>query len=379
MTDILPIFAKKTSAFGALIIVASLLTACGGHGEQQTASVTTQPDVKTQAQLFTVHKQELPVYALFPASVITADQISISSRVMGYVRSVDVHEGQSVKAGTTLLTIDSTDVTGAINQARAQVNKAYAALADAKNNYERYRALYKESAVPKQVFEQMQTAYKVAQSNFAAAKAALNQAQSQLTYVKIKAPFSGTITSRMIDAGQLATPGTPLMTLQGSGHKQVEVQLTGQAFATLKLGEPVIVRYTDFDGKQHQFKGPVERMVDATDPITHTHTVKIGVPENVDVRSGNYVVVEIAVAHEMGMLVPPDAIQNRGGIRGVFVLDDHNRAWFRMVRLGHVIDGKQVILSGLVPGERIVLQSSHRLQNGIIVTNAPATNEKSAS
>lgn len=378
MSDHNRAFAKKTVGVAALLAIASVLSACGGHDEHP-ALASSQPELKTQAELFKVQNQSLPVFALFPGSVITSDQISISSRVMGYVRSVDVHEGQTVKSGDTLLTIDSTDVTSAINQAQAAVNKAWAALADAKNNYERYANLYKENAVPKQMFEQMQTAYKVAQSNYSAAIAGLKQAKSQLTYVKITAPFSGTITSRSVDPGQMATPGLPLMTLQGSGQKQVEVQLSSQAFATLKLGDPVTVRYTDFQGGQHQFQGTVERMVDATDPVTHTHTVKIGVPENVKVRSGNYVVVEIAVAHETGMLVPLSAIHDRGGIRGVFVLDDQNRAWFRMVRLGHVIDGKQVILSGLVPGERLVTKSDDRLQNGIVVTNASADKEQPAS
>lgn len=378
MSDHNRAFAKKTVGVAALLAIASVLSACGGHDEHP-ALASSQPELKTQAELFKVQNQSLPVFALFPGSVITSDQISISSRVMGYVRSVDVHEGQTVKSGDTLLTIDSTDVTGAINQAQAAVNKAWAALADAKNNYERYANLYKENAVPKQMFEQMQTAYKVAQSNYSAAIAGLKQAKSQLNYVKITAPFSGTITSRSVDPGQMATPGLPLMTLQGSGQKQVEVQLSSQAFATLKLGDPVTVRYTDFQGEQHQFQGTVERMVDATDPVTHTHTVKIGVPENVNVRSGNYVIVQIAVAHETGMLVPLTAIHDRGGIRGVFVLDDQNRAWFRMVRLGHVIDGKQVILSGLVPGERLVTQSDDRLQNGIVITNAPAAKEQPAS
>lgn len=378
MPAINSVFTKRATGVAALLAIASVLSACGGHDEH-TATAPTEPELKTHAELFQVHDQSLPVFALFPGSVITSDQISISSRVMGYVRSVDVHEGQSVKSGATLLTIDSTDVTGAISQARAEVNKATAALSDAKNNYDRYASLYKENAVPKQMYEQMQTAYKVAQSNYAAAQAGLKQAESQLTYVKITAPFSGTITSRMVDPGQMATPGFPLLTLQGSGQKQVEVQLNSQAFATLKLGEPVTVRYTDFQGEQHQFQGPVERMVDATDPVTHTHTVKIGVPENVNVRSGNYVVVEIAVAHETGMLVPLAAIHDRGGIRGVFVLDDQNKAWFRMVRLGHMVDDEQVVLSGLVPGERLVTQSDDRLQNGIVITNAPAAKEQPAS
>lgn len=370
----------QTTGVVSLIGLSLLLAGCGGNGDSPSTSAASPIELNAQAQVFTVQNQSLPVLAQFPGSVITSDQVSVTTRVMGYVRSVDVHEGEIVKTGQTLLSIDATDVTGAINQARAEVNKALAGLADAKGNYERYQTLYQQNAVPKQMFEQMQTAYKVAQSNYAAADAALKQAQAQLTYVKITAPFAGTITSRMVDPGQIANPGTPLLTLQGSGQKQVEVQVNSQAFATLKLGEPLTVHYTDFTGEQHQFEGAVERMVDATDPVTHTHTVKIGVPDAIDVRSGNYVVVAVAVAHETGIVIPASALHERGGIRGVFVLDAQNIAWFRMVRLGARLNDQQVVLAGLVAGDRLVTEANARLQNGVHITpTAPSATESPAS
>ncbi|OYV47281.1 MAG: hypothetical protein B7X12_01850 [Halothiobacillus sp. 20-53-49] len=184
---ILKLKSLQTSGILSLIAASLLLAGCGGQGESPSASTASAVEIKALAQVFTVQNQSLPVLAKFPGSVITSDQVSVTSRVMGYVRSVDVHEGQAVKAGQTLLTIDAADVTGAINLARAEVNKALAGLADAKGNYERYQTLYQQNAVPKQMFEQMQTAYKVAQSNYAAADAALKQAQAQLTYVKCKA------------------------------------------------------------------------------------------------------------------------------------------------------------------------------------------------
>lgn len=376
---ILKLKSLQTTGVLSLIGLSLLLAGCGGHGDSPSTSAL-PVEIKAQAQVFTVQNQSLPVLAQFPGSVITSDQVSVTSRVMGYVRSVDVHEGQAVKTGQTLLSIDATDVTGAINQARAEVSKALAGLADAKGNYERYQTLYQQNAVPKQMFEQMQTAYKVAQSNYAAADAALKQAQAQLTYVKITAPFAGTITNRMVDPGQIANPGAPLLTLQGSGQKQVEVQVNSQAFATLKLGEPLTVHYTDFTGEQHQFEGKVERMVDATDPVTHTHTVKIGVPDAVDVRSGNYVVVAVAVAHETGIVIPATALHERGGLRGVFVVDAQNIAWFRMVRLGARLNDQQVVLAGLVAGDRLATEANARLQNGVHITpTAPSATESPAS
>ncbi len=371
-------FRYTASALIPLILLASLgLSACGGHGTPERAAPAL-PDNRTTATIESVHMQNLPVQARFPGSVITSDQVSVSSRVMGYVRSVDVHEGQTVKAGQTLLTIDATDVTGAINQARAELSKAAAGLADAKGNFERYQSLYQENAVPKQVFEQMQTAYKVAQGNYAAASAAVKQAEAQLSYVKLTAPFDGTITSRVVDPGQMAYPSSPLLTLQGGGQKQVEVQVNSQAFATLKLGESLTVSYTDFAGVQHHFSGVIERMVDATDPITHTHTVKIGVPAGIDVRSGNYVVVSVTVAEQPGLIVPKAAVFDRGGVRGVFVLDKDGRAWFRMVRVGAQIDGGVQILAGLNEGEKLVYDAPIRLDNGILIEQSAGAPVKAA-
>jgi len=370
----------KALRLAPLLLLSLSLAGCG-HDETTSQTSSSAPtELKTKGQITEVRSQTLPVVAAFPGSVITSDQVSVSSRVMGYVHSVDVHEGQVVKAGQTLLTIDSADVTGAIGQAQAGVGKALAGLNNAKANYERYRALFQENAVPKQVFEQMQTAYKVAQSNYTAAQSALEQAKAQLTYVKITAPFAGTITSRMVDAGQMAYPSAPLMVLQGGGRKQVEVQLNNQAFATIKVGEPVTVRYTDFNGNKHQFEGPVERMVEATDPISHTHTVKIGIPDSIDVRSGNYVEVAVVVDHEPGITIPDSALHNRGGLAGVFVVDEHDRAWFRMVRPGQILQDQQVILAGLQSGERVVTRADDRLQNGMLIQAAPVSSqEKSPS
>lgn len=370
----------KALRLAPLLLLSLSLAGCGHDETTDQPAKSQHTELKIQGQIIEVHRQTLPVMATFPGSVITSDQVSISSRVMGYVHSVEVHEGQSVKTGQTLLTIDSADVTGAIGQARAGVAKAQAGLTNAKVNFERYRALYKENAVPKQVFEQMQTAYKVAQSNYTAAQSALAQAKAQLTYVKITAPFAGTITSRMVDPGQMAYPSAPLMVLQGSGQKQVETQLNNQSFATLKMGEMLTVRYTDFNGKKHQFSGPVQRMVDATDPISHTHTVKIGVPEDIDIRSGNYVEVTVDVSHEPGLTVPISALHNRGGLIGVFIVDTKNRAWFRMVRPGQSIGDRRVILAGLQPGERVVVQADKRLQNGMMIEISQTTSqEKSPS
>jgi len=359
---------RRLPRLGLTLAAALILPAIAGCGQEEPAhkaAATEQLHIK--AQTTTVQMKKLPVLAHFPGSVITSDQVGISSRMMGYVRSIEVHEGQSVKKGQVLLTIDPTDVVGGIDQAKAGVSKAKAALSDAKANFERFKSLYDQKAVPKQRFEQMQTAYRVAQSNYAAAQAALKQAEAQLDYAKIRAPFAGTITSRSVDPGQLAYPSKPLLMLQSGGHRQIQVQVNDQAYATLKPDEQVQVTYTDFNGKDHGFTGPVERMVAASDPVTHTHTVKIGVPDDVDLRSGYYVTVTIRVTSKQGIELPPSAIHHRAGLTGVFVVDKAGRAWFRLVRTGSVNAHGRVILAGLDAGERVVVNASDRLENGVYI------------
>ena len=363
--------ANRLSPLGAtaLVLMAAFATGLLGGCEQGEKSPSAPEQQRhVSATVMTTAPENLPVLARFPGSVITSDQVGISSRVMGYVRSINVHEGQSVQKGEILLTIDPTDVMGGISQAQAGVEKARAALNDAKSNFDRFKSLYAQHAVPKQRFEQMQTAYQVAQSNYTAAKAALKQAKAQLDYAKIKAPFAGTITSRSVDPGQLAYPSQPLLMLQSSGHRQIKVQVNGQAYAALKPNEAIQVSYNDANGVAHHFSGAVERMVEASDPVTHTHTVKIGVPDDIDLRSGNYVEVAIRVAEKQGIALPLAAIHHRAGLAGVFVVDANGQAWFRLVRLGSVNgNDKQVVLSGVDAGEKVVVQSNGRLENGVYI------------
>jgi len=98
---ILKLKSLQTTGVLSLIGLSLLLAGCGGHGDSPSTSAL-PVEIKAQAQVFTVQNQSLPVLAQFPGSVITSDQVSVTSRVMGYVRSVDVHEGQAVKTGQTL-------------------------------------------------------------------------------------------------------------------------------------------------------------------------------------------------------------------------------------------------------------------------------------
>ncbi|WP_321368241.1 efflux RND transporter periplasmic adaptor subunit [uncultured Desulfuromusa sp.] len=351
----------KNRLFSILALVA-LLT-----GSYTTAEAATAPTSEVTAQVITVQHELLPIYATFPGMVTSTSEVQIASRLMGYVRKLLVHEGQRVKKGDLLLSLDANDVKGGIAQAKAALGKAKSVLADAEANYQRFQDLYRQKAIPEQQFQQVEMGYRVAQGNLEAAQAGLQQAQSQLNYVDVRAPFSGTVVAKFIDVGQLAAPGHPLLTLQSSGLQQVVVQVSQQAFETLSLEQKVPVTIDGNDFNPLQVEGTVARLVSAADPITHSHSIKLNLPADSDTNNGDFVRVRILVDQQPGIVAPPSAVQKRAGIDGVFVLDENGMAAFRMVRLGEKTDSGIVVLSGLVAGDRLVVNAEGELNNGVKV------------
>ncbi|AOV18580.1 hypothetical protein BJI67_11025 [Acidihalobacter aeolianus] len=344
------------------LLALGLLAGCGGKEQGSSAHIASEAAVSARVE--TVAMRSLPAYADFPGSVTSADHVVVASRLMGYVQGLRVHDGQHVRAGELLLTIDPSDVRNGIAQAKANLAKAEAALADAAANQKRYKSLYEQQAVPAQQYERMHLAYQVARGNVQAARAALASARTQLHYAEVRAPFAGTVVGKQVSDGQLAAPGQPLLTLEGAAHLQVVTQVSGQAYDHLKLGQRVAVEVGGLGAAPLTLQATVERLVSSADPMTHTHTVKLALPAASQVQPGDYVRVRIIVGQHSGILVPAAAVQRRGGIDGVFVVDAHGVAHFRMVRPGESVGGDVEIMAGLVSGDRVVISAQEQLDNG---------------
>ncbi len=350
-----------------MFLVALVVLGPSSGCNQPTSTAERSEGRTVTATVVTIETSPVPVYAVVPGTVVSADQVQIASRLMGYVSGLAVHEGQTVNKGELLLVVNPTEVNSEIRQAEAQVAKARASLSDAKANYERYKVLYEGQAVTEQEYQQMEMAYKVAVGSHQAAKAALAAARAQQKYAQVRAPFDGLVVSKLVDNGQLAAPGTPLLVLENPEHLQAEVQVPEQAYEHLKLGRDVRVQFEGENFEMRTVTGRVERLVSAADPATHTHLAKIGLPAEPGIRSGEFVQVSIPVGAEKGIVVPAAAIRNRAGIEGVFVVNIDGEAQFRMVTLGPSQPEGVVVLSGLFPGDRLIVSPEGQLANGVKV------------
>jgi membrane fusion protein, multidrug efflux system len=360
---------KKAGCRGSLrrmrsIVLVGVVCLMAGFGHV-SAEGTADAGKPVAARTEVVESVRLPIYAVFPGTVVSIDRVEVSSRLSGYVYDLEVHEGQRVKKDQFLFAVDPTGVKAGIRRAKAGLAKAKAALAGARENYDRYKDLYRQQAATQEVFQKVETAYHVAQGEYQAARAALATARTQLKYAEVHSPFDGLVVSKYVDNGQLTSPGAPVLVLEDPEHLQVEVQVSERAFAHLTLDQKVGIDFQEQEGRTHTVTGRVDHLVAAADPATHTHLVKIGLPDHVGRYSGEYALVNIQVGERTGIVVPTAAIYKRAGITGVFVVDSRGQARFRMVTKGKRMSHGTVILSGLFPGDRLVLSAKGPLANGV--------------
>ena len=337
-----------------VVLAVALLAAChGGPMEEQSQS----PALNTATLV--VKSQLATAYAATPGTVTSLKRAEISSRLTGYVRRVDVQPGDQVRAGQDLLSIDSSDVTGALQQAQAGVNQAQAVYDEANINYHRYQTLFPQGAVSRMQLDEAQRQYATAKAQLHAAQAALRMATAEIGYADVVAPFAGVVVEKLVDPGDLATPGKPLLVVEDEHTLEVQCYVPDDIYAGLHPGMKI-----PFTATGESYMGILKSAVSAADPQTHTHLIRLGIVSGSGLTSGMYVRVHLPVGEQTMVRIPVSAVTERAGITGVFVVNANGRANFRMVRTGDRTGDLVEILSGLADGERIVLYPDADIDNG---------------
>ncbi|WP_165919143.1 efflux RND transporter periplasmic adaptor subunit [Sulfuritortus calidifontis] len=318
------------------------LVGCGG-GEQPGQAA---PGKTVKAEIGVVRASRVAEQYPAPATLVALESVPVASRIMGYIRAIDVVEGQAVKAGQRLFTIDATD-------ARSQADQANAALADAKANFDRFANLYKDEAVSRQQYEKMKLAYDQA-------RAAADSANNQLRYAVVVSPIAGVVTQKLGNAGSLASPGQPVVVVENPARLQVQTQVGEEVLRQIKPGDVVPV---EVDGMSGVVEARVARISPAADPVSRTFLVKLDIAAP-GLKSGLFARALFKMGERDGLLVPKNALVERAGIVGLFVVDAQGMAHFRMVRTGAEHNGQVEIQAGLSAGERIVVNGADKLESG---------------
>ncbi len=343
-----------------LVAAAALAVLAGCGGSDEPAAY--QPK-EVRADLVDAVRTQIPRTVMATGELEAENAMEVSTRLMGHVREVLVNVGDKVETGQLLAQIDDTDMLARKRQAEAAIDEAEAVLANAETNLARFERLYAEDSVSKSQLDDARTARDRARAGLNRAEAALSEVEVQLDYLRIEAPAPGTVTRRLVDPGDMASPGQPLLMLEQTGIMKVLAGLSEKDVDLVGVGKEVTVRITSL--AQATYTVPIARIKPAANPMSRTFDLEAYLPnESGRLRSGMFARVEVPVGTREAVLVPREAVHERGQLTGVWVVGEDGIAHLRWIRVGQTLGDEVEVISGLEGGERVVLRADLPLVEG---------------
>ena len=335
----------------AALVVAAVLPACKPAGEapraQAPATVTTQVVQPLR------WSDELAALGTANAR----ESVTVTASVSQTVASVEFDSGQFVRKGQPLVTL----VQG---QQAAAVDEAQAALRNAEQLYERSRQLARQQLVSRADLETQRTALEAARARVATQRATVADRV-------IRAPFDGVLGLRLVSAGSLVTPGTAITTLDDVSQIKLDFTVPEAALGQLAAGQRIVARSSAWPGQA--FEGRIDTLDSRIDPGSRAVKARALLP-NPDgrLRPGMLLDVGVERAARDALAVPELAVQQSGAQASVFRVEG-DTARLVPVKTGERHPGMVEIVSGLQPGDRIVVEGTVKLRDGTKIKDVGAT------
>ena len=318
---------------------------------------------------------------------------TVSSQTFGRVLSTRYNEGDRVLKNAVMLEIEQDQAEAGVSQAEAAFHEAELALREvergsqaavagrdmaeanaavAASTFKRFQVLLERESVSRQEYEEVeaknlsaQAAVKQAEQAVLAldekqaqvkaritqAEAGLRQARLNLGYASVTAPYNGIVIRKMAEAGQLASPGVPLYVIEKDDY-ELHVSVDMAKSRNLSQGQELPVTFDHLEGA---LTGKIREVVPVADPVSRTVKVKITLPDTPGIYSGIFGRASFQMDDSPSVSVPVSALVRRGQLTGVYVVDLERIARYRLIRTGRTSGSRVEILSGLNPGESVVI------------------------
>jgi multidrug efflux pump subunit AcrA (membrane-fusion protein) len=397
---VVPRCARCGFVITALII--ALGVGCGG-----SKSAETSKNAKTVAvSIEKVELRKVPREIEAVGTVESRLAAQVQSQVAGQVIAVHFEAGDAVETGKLLVELDNRELNAnatmaenALAEAESALSemrttsaaaRANAAAADASqiladSTLKRHQNLYERKAVSLQARDEAEATSRSAGASAVAAletwkssqssleraaatveraRAAVDAARTALSHSKISAPFSGVITAKYVNAGDLATPGKTLLTMDDPKAFRVSALVRESDSPGIQAGASVRVTI----GESAPIASSISEVVPSADPASRTFEVRANLPDGVTLRSGMFARVQIVAGETEALTVPAGAVQEHGQLTYVYVVDSETVARLRLVKTGRAIQDRIEILSGLDSGEMIVVTPIDALTDGTPVS-----------
>ena len=352
---------------------------------------TRKPRVTTVATV-APFKQDLDIRLTYTADITPNQVVNLFSRVDGYIAKVYVEKGDLVKANQLLIEIDHADYRHAVNQAKANLAAARARVAQQDASVRnttltlnRMQALIKDQFVSQQDLDNAQVAYDTAVAALDSLRAqvqqmdvALAQAETNLAYSYIRAPFAGYVAERNLDLGSYVsgtTGGTSTMsrgilTLHEIQTIRILIEVVEKDVPLIQVGQKAEVRAEAYPNRV--FEGTVTRIVQALNRATRTMTIEIDLPNKDHVlKGGMFARVEVLVGtHRNAIQIPIDAVSRLEDSQYVYIVRE-GKAQRVPVEIGARDENRVEITKGLVGSEQVIISGKDLVHDGAPVQVHP--------
>ncbi|WP_233867266.1 efflux RND transporter periplasmic adaptor subunit [Paraburkholderia adhaesiva] len=312
----------------------------------------------------------------YSGRLAAVEKVDIRPQVSGTIVSVNFRDGALVKKGDTLFVIDPRPYQAAVDQAAAQLAAATARTGYAQSDWERAQRLIGDNAIAKRDYDEKQNSAREASANLKAAQAALEAAQINLGFTRIVAPVSGRVSRAEITVGNVVSAGAsaaPLTTLVSVSPIYAEFDADEQTYldyiSRMKEGSKVPVELGLANESGYSRKGTIESVDNRLDTTSGTIRVRARF-DNDDgaLVPGLYARIKVSGSTpHPALLVNDTAIGTDQDKKFVFVLDKENHVAYRPVQIGSQQGNLRVIVGGLQPGERVVVNGTQRVRPGAAV------------
>ena len=285
-------------------------------------------------------------------TVRPVERAVIAAKISGTIESLPLTLGQVVRRGELLARLAAPELSARLAQARAQLEQA-------EREEKRDRALAASGADTAE-------AARASAEHLRAAQASAAEAEAMLAYVEIRAPYDGRVARKFAYAGDLATPGAPLLELESAAVLQVEAPVPASLASNLRLGHELSVQVAGATPTT----GRIVEIASAADSATRTVLIKLALATPDPAWSGRAARLELPGAATESLLVPASSISRFGQMERVFVVIDR-RAQLRLVRAGTLHGDRIELLAGVAAGEEVIIAPPGTLHDGQPVISVP--------
>jgi RND family efflux transporter MFP subunit len=281
-------------------------------------------------------------------------QSTVSAQISGRIKEINFDVGSRVNKGQVILRIDERETAQALAGSNAQVLQAQATLQNAKANYERSKQLFEQKFISQAALDKAQADYQVARAQAAASEAGASQASLEHGYSSVVAPYGGVVAARLVEVGEMVSPGKPLMVGFDPSEMRVVVSVPQYKLPDIGAHPKVMVEVPSLNRWITAASTIVQPLADAR---THSTQVRVYLPANeTGIYPGMFVRAHFVVGKANRLVIPSSAVLHRSEVVAVYVVDEKGGVKLRQVRLGEATaNGEVEVLAGLNPGEKVAL------------------------